>query len=64
MSMLKDSEKRQREIDIKNKELNAEVQELQQQLMSERESKQKLEAETEIIRNCRRTLEDDKRKLK
>ena len=63
MSMLKDSEKRQRAIDGKNKELNAEVEELRQQLISERESKQKLEADTEKLREDTRRLEYDKRKF-
>ena len=63
MNVLKASEKRQRETDDKNMELNAEVKELRQQLISERELKQKLEADTEKLREDTRRLEEDKRKL-
>lgn len=63
ISMLKDSEKRQREISGKNEELTAEVEKLRKQLTSERESKQELETDIEKVREDKRRVEEDKRKL-
>ena len=64
VSVLKDSEKRQREFSNINEELVGENQHLRQQLMFERESKQKLESDMEKLRDEGRRLEEDKRKLK
>ena len=63
MSVLKDSEKRQRETSNKNEELMAEIQDLRRQVIFERESKQKHETDTEKLRDDNRRLEEDKRKL-
>ena len=63
VSVLKDSEKRQRETESKNKELSAKIQELQELLLSEKELKQKLKVDTEKLKEENRRLEDYGRKL-
>ena len=63
LGMLKDSEKRQRDLDSKSKEITAEIENLQKQFITERELKQKLEKDAEKLREDNRKSEEYRQKL-